>query len=260
VGIVAALAASLGAAASASAADLGTIESKRRIRVLVAANEDPELFASGKSDTPGFEREVLEAWARRLKVRVEVVPVRNHGELLDALTAGRGDLAVGLPQTPPAREAASFTAPLFLKTQAVVARKPKTPPGNPEELKKVVLGLVDGSTAARGVAEVGLPITRVLRFPSRQRLLDGLRAGDLDAVVVPLWTLASARREDEALTPGLLLGGSSWAVDKESVHLLLALNRLVEQVRTAPAWREVGARYFGPDGTALMGEASPDAP
>jgi hypothetical protein len=36
--------------AAASAADLGTIESKRRIRVLVATNEDPELFASVKSE------------------------------------------------------------------------------------------------------------------------------------------------------------------------------------------------------------------
>ena len=243
-----------GDAATADGADLGTIESKRRIRVLVAANEDPELFSSGKSDRPGFEREILVSWARRLQVRVEVVPVRNHGELLAALTGDRGDLAVGLPKTPPALAAAAFTAGLWPQTQVVVARKPRAAPASPEELKKVVLGLVDGSTAARSVAEVGVLTTRALRFPTRQRLVDGLRAGDLDAAVLPLWTFVSARREDEALTGGLLLGGSSWAVDKDSVHLLHALNRHIEQSRTSPDWREISARYFGPEAGALMGQ------
>jgi len=242
-----------GDAVSVRGADLGTIESKRRIRVLVAANEDPELFSSGKSDTPGFEREILDGWARRLQVRVEVVPARNHAELLARLTEGRGDLAVGLPKTPPALAAAAFTAVLWPQTQIVVARKPRAAPANPEELKKVVLGLVDGSTAARSVAQVGVLTTRVLRFPTRQRLVDGLRAGDLDAAVLPLWTFVAARREDEALTGGLLLGGSSWAVDKDSVHLLHALNRHIEQARTAPEWREISARYFGPDAGAFMG-------
>jgi ABC-type amino acid transport substrate-binding protein len=246
-----------GDAATAPGADLGTIESKRRIRVLVAVNEDPELFSTGKSGTPGFEREILEGWTRRLQVRLAVTTVRNHAELLAALTEDRGDLAVGLPKTPPALEGASFAAALWPQTQVVVSRKPRAAPANPEELKKVVLGLVDGSTAARSVAEVGVPTTRVLRFPTRQRLVDGLRAGDLDAAVLPLWTFVAARREDEALTGGLLLGGSAWAVDKDSVHLLHALNGHIERVRTSPDWREISARYFGPEAIALMGLPRP---
>jgi hypothetical protein len=120
----------------------------------------------------------------------------------------------------------------------------------------VVLGLVDGATAARSVAEVGILTSRVLPFPTRQRLIEKLRAGDLDAAVLPLWTFVAARREDEALTAGLLLGGSAWAVDESSVHLLHALNRHVEQSRTSSEWREISARYFSPEAAALMGQPS----
>jgi ABC-type amino acid transport substrate-binding protein len=238
------------------AADLGTIESKRRIRVLVAANEDPELFSPARSETPGFEREILEGWARRLAARVEVIPVRTHAELLTGLTRNRGDLAVGVPRTAPAREAAAFATALWPRTQVVVSRKPTPAPATAEELNRVVLGLVDGSTAARSVAEVGVPMSRVLRFPTRQRILDSLRSGDLHAVVVPLWVFVSERRRDDALSAGLVLGGSSWAVDKGSVHLLHALNRHIEQVRGAPEWGELSARYFGPESVALMDPAA----
>jgi hypothetical protein len=85
-----------------------------------------------------------------------------------------------------------------------------------------------------------------------QRLLDSLRAGTLNAIVIPIWSYLAARRADGELEAGLLLGGSSWGVDKDSVHLLHALNRHVEQSRGTPDWRETSARYFGPEAAALM--------
>ena len=63
------------AAPRAAAGDLAQIMARGSVRVLAGADEDPAWFSIRKSESPGFEREVLEGFARLHKLRFEAVPV-----------------------------------------------------------------------------------------------------------------------------------------------------------------------------------------
>ena len=55
--------------ASRVAADLAEVLARGVLKVLAAADEDPEWFSVTGKPTPGFEREVLESFARLHRLR-----------------------------------------------------------------------------------------------------------------------------------------------------------------------------------------------
>lgn len=78
-------------ALSSGAAALGDLEKGGRLRVLcVLVEDEPEFFADPPGARPGFDREILEGWARMRKLRVEVVRQTSWDALVPALEpAGR---------------------------------------------------------------------------------------------------------------------------------------------------------------------------
>ena len=88
------------AASVARAGDLAEIKAHGSLRVLASADEDPAWFAPKQSDSPGFEREVLEGFARMQKLRFEVVPVVRWEDAIPMLLREDGDVLGGISATP----------------------------------------------------------------------------------------------------------------------------------------------------------------
>ena len=63
-------------AGSAHATDLPQIRERGSLRVLVSADEHPDWFSFEGGSNPGFEREILEGFARLQRVRLEATPVQ----------------------------------------------------------------------------------------------------------------------------------------------------------------------------------------
>src|SRR5262245_57604894 len=86
-------------AGSAGAGDLADVKARGVLRVLAASDEDPEWFSMTGGDTPGFEREALEGFARLQRLRFEIVPVAEWENAIPWLVEGRGDVLAGVNDT-----------------------------------------------------------------------------------------------------------------------------------------------------------------
>src|SRR5262245_41089478 len=112
------------AAERSSAGDLAAIKARGSLRVLIGADEDPIWFSQRGGPQPGFEREVLEGFARLQKVAFEVVPVPHWEEAIPMLQRDAGDLLGGISVTPERRQKVDFTTELLPARSIVVTRRP----------------------------------------------------------------------------------------------------------------------------------------
>src|SRR5262245_35841793 len=99
-------------------------EVKARGTLRVLAGEDENWFSLGREGPPGFEREVLEGFARLHGLAFEVVVVERWDEAIPMLVAGRGDLLAGVNDTPARRRTIDFTAELLPARSVVVTLHP----------------------------------------------------------------------------------------------------------------------------------------
>ena len=83
-------------------------------------------FSLRKSESPGFEREVLEGFARLHKLRFEVVPIARWEEAIPMLLRQEGDVLGGISATPerPAQRV-DFTIELLPARSIVVTQRPQ---------------------------------------------------------------------------------------------------------------------------------------
>src|SRR5262245_46339532 len=74
---------------AAQALDLKEIEARGTLRVLVSADELPEMFALAPgASAPGFEREIIEGFARTHRCKPEVVTVPTFDQIIPMLLKG----------------------------------------------------------------------------------------------------------------------------------------------------------------------------
>jgi membrane-bound lytic murein transglycosylase MltF len=69
------------------------------LRALFSADESPEAFSLKDDGPPGFDRELLEGFARLHDLRLQAVPVKRFAEMIPRLKAGEGDVITGIIDT-----------------------------------------------------------------------------------------------------------------------------------------------------------------
>src|SRR5512144_344340 len=104
----AALVLAVSASASAAAADLPVLKTRGTLRVIAAAEEQPETFSFKAGSEPGFEGELIEAFARLQGLKVEAVAAKTHADRIPMLLAGEGDVIVAIFDTEERRKQVSF--------------------------------------------------------------------------------------------------------------------------------------------------------
>jgi ABC-type amino acid transport substrate-binding protein len=248
--VVVALAALSTALATAAAPAAGL---PGKVRVLVAADEMPEMFSFQAGGRPGFERELIEGFCRMNGLGIEVVPVRAFDDIIPMLLRGEGDVVTGIVDTETRRRKVSFTDEIFPVRHLVVTRRPKEAVTRLEDLRLLRVGVIPGTSWEQATVEAGVPKARRVPFRDADALLAGLRAGDADAAVMALLDYALASKRDSALSAGAFVGtglSAAWAVRPSDSALLAALDgylRGMGQARHALMFR-----YLSEEALSLM--------
>jgi membrane-bound lytic murein transglycosylase F len=245
------LAAALAAAPRvlASADDLPAIRERGTLRVLYSESR-PETITLKPGVEPGIERELIEGFAGLNRLKVEFVAATAAADRVQGLLTGKGDLAVGLGVTDERRRLGlEFSSETFPTRHLVVTRRPRAPITTLEQLRKVKVGTVKGSSWAATVASANLPPENVdTSFATPEDVLEGLRKGQIAALVMPVdWAMLEMRK-DPQLELGLYLGdpvGRAWAIRKGSPQLLAALNDYIANVHRSGAWSRLVVKYYG---------------
>lgn len=241
-------------------ADIAEIQSRGTLRVLCSAEEHPAWFAIGEAEPPGFERELLEGFARLLKVKLEVVPVQRWDSVLQDLIEGRGDVIAGINDTAARRKRIAFSVELVPARQIVVTRRPHHPVGTVSELKAERVGVTSGTTWVDAVAAAGVPATQVHSCPDLSSCLEALRRGTITATVMDIVDLLLQQRTDPDLQDGATLGegfSSAWGVRQRDVELKRQLDDYLQNTKRTPTWSRLVVKYFGDDALRVLGRSEP---
>jgi ABC-type amino acid transport substrate-binding protein len=241
----------------ALARDLRELKASGMLRVLVAADESPEFFAFTPGTPPGFEREMLEAFARLHKVELKVVRIARFDDIITALLRGDGDIITGIIDTEARRRQVAFSVEVLPARQLVVTRGPKLV-RSVAELPSERVGVVSGTAWGEAALAAGVPAGRIESLPDMAALLAALRSAKVTAVVVSLSDFVLERRRAPDLLAGPFLGGArsaAWAVRRGDAQLLRAMNEHIENLRRTPSWSRMAVTYFGRDALSLLGRA-----
>ena len=245
-------------ATSVPAADLAEIKARGILRAIAGADEAPEMFSFAASGEPGFEREMLEGFARLHGLKVEPVRVANADERLRALDRGTGDLIIGIVETEERKKLVSFTAEVIPVRHVVFSRKPHGVVGTIEEFRAEKVGVAKGTSWAQAAVEAGVDPAQMQQYPDRNAVFEALRRGAITASVITVSDLILAAKQEPELQAGVFLGApisAGWAVRKSDPQLLAALNQYLGNYRRGPSWNRLVVKYFGEQALTVLGRA-----
>jgi ABC-type amino acid transport substrate-binding protein len=255
--LVVGLAGFLGATALATA-DLPELVARGTLRVLASADEDASMFNWGDGE-PGFERELIEGFARLHKLRVEPVKVDRFEKIIPALLAGEGDVIIGIIDTPERRQQLAFTTETLPARHLVVTRKPHRVVQTLDEFKAEKVGTVQGTSWWRAAVAGGIAESELTPYPDRNELLAALGAGRITATVMSLSDFTLALKKSPDLQGGVFVGdrlSAAWGLRKEDKALKSAFDDYVSNARRTQSWSRLIVKYFGNDALAVLGRAS----
>jgi polar amino acid transport system substrate-binding protein len=233
---------------AASAQDLAEIQARGVLRVIAARDEQPEIFTFGEGPAPGFERELVDGFARLHKLKSEYVPASGFEERTGLLLESKGDVIVGIMVNEERRRKMDFTSEVLPARHVAVARKPNAPIDSLAALRAAKVGVLRGSSWSRAAVEAGVPSERLDEFKTAQELLDALEAGRINATVMPLVDLTLAMRRHPHLLPGVTVGpdgSAAWAARKDSPQLRAALDTYLLHAQKGGLWNRLVVKYFG---------------
>jgi membrane-bound lytic murein transglycosylase F len=256
-GIVVLLLALVGVLSSGTPAqaDLKEIEQRGVLRVIVSIDELPHMFSFEDEGDPGLEREMVEAFARSHGLDVEIVGVERFEDVIPTLLEGRGDLITGMINTPERREKIAFTRETLPARHVAVSRKPRPPVDTLTELQTLRVGTVAGSSWTNAALEAGVPRENLVESAGAQRVLEDLRQGSVDVVVMSVTDFAQAQRDDDDLQAGFFVGSvasAGWGLRQQDTKLKAALDEFLTSLLSSPSWNRIVLKYFTQDGLDLM--------
>jgi ABC-type amino acid transport substrate-binding protein len=243
-------------AASVHALDLPAVKKAGVLRVIVAADEAKETFDFAGGANPGFEREMLEGFARKEGVKLEVVRASGHSQRIPMLLKGDGDVIVAIFDTPERRTQVDFTGEVMPTHDVAVNLAPAAPVSTVDALKAVRVAVVRGTSTAKAAADFGVPAASLVQAEGIDALVGALQKSEAQAAILPVSELALASRRFPKLQAGVSVGtpGSvAWAVRKEDKALGAALDEYVRLFRSGPSWNRLVVKYFGDQVLAVLG-------
>ena len=240
----------------AVASDLPDIKARGTLRVIAQKSEAPEMFRFSDAGEPGFEREMIQGFARIHGVDVEPVQVGTSAARIPALLRGDGDVIIGIVDTESRRKQITFTEEILPVRHLVVTRKPHRVVETVEEFWKEKIGVVRSTSWAQAAVEAGVPLERMTLFPDREDVFAALADGRITATVMTTTDFLLATRPHPELQGGVAVGAAGragWGVRKEDAELLAALDEYVSNFRAGPSWSRLIVKYFGDQALRALG-------
>jgi ABC-type amino acid transport substrate-binding protein len=226
------------------------------LRVIAAADEAPETFSFAGGENPGLDRELAEGFARLHGLRLEPVKAKSYADRIPGLTRGEGDIIVAIFDTEDRRKLVDFTVEIMPTHNVAVTLGSRPAVGSIGELKALRVGAVRGTKPADETLEAGVPASALQLFPALDEMMQALKAGTIDAMVVPVSELAAASRGAKGLVAGTTVGPTgkvAWAVRKQDAALRAALDDYLTNIRKSPSWSRLIVKYFGDQALQVLG-------
>ena len=244
----------LALAAPAAALDLAQIKAQGVLRVIAAADEAPETFSFAGGARPGFERELVEGFAKLQGLRLEPVKVKLHSDRIPALTRSDGDLIVAIFDTEDRRKLVDFTVEVMPTHNVSVTLAPRPAVQSLAELRRLRVGAIRGAKPAEEAAAAG--VSALSLYDTQDEMKQALKRGAIDAMVVPISELVVVSRDSAGLVAGVTVGPPgkiAWAVRKQDAALRAALDEYLGNVRRGPSWSRLLVQYFGDQALQVLG-------
>jgi polar amino acid transport system substrate-binding protein len=245
------------ASASAATCKPGQLPTEEQ-GVLTVATDKPAYPPYFEEDDPtngeGFESAVAYAVADQLgypkaKVKWTVEPFNS------SFAPGPKDFDFDVNQisiTPPREKAVDFSAPYYTANQAVVALKDSdaAKAKSLEELQDAQLGVQIGTTSLEAAEEEIDPSSRPEVFNTSNDVVQALKNGQIDAVVVDLPTALylTAVQVPEAAVVGQFSapGGDQWgALLERDSELTSCVSAAVEELESSGELEKITQRWMG---------------
>jgi ABC-type amino acid transport substrate-binding protein len=242
-------------------ADLNEVKAAGTLRVLgvLAAKTGDEFLNQSAGPAPGFDREILDGFARLHRVKIEVVAIPSWEGLVPALLAHKGDVVAGrVTVTESRRKVIDFTGEVFPTRHVVFTRKPHRVVTTLEQLFEEKVGTVKGTSMAEVIAQVGVPAARVDDTVPTGTLPLALKQGRITAAVLGVENAIAAQRRDPEIQLGMFLGAPgmlAYGVRKDDAELKRALTEYVDNFRRTPAWNRLVVKYMGEDAPEILRRA-----
>jgi ABC-type amino acid transport substrate-binding protein len=260
-----AIAVALCSATAVQADDLPALKQRGVLRVIaVRQDSNPEFFSMAAGE-PGFDREILDAFAKTQGLRTEYVPVATWDQLVPALVAGRGDMIAGRVSNTEARaRVLDFTDEVFPTRNVVFNFAPRPPVTTHEQLMALPrIASARGSSMAESLAAEGVPAAKIA-YPEPAALMpDFVEKGDPPAGA---WVVEAAivwQRAHPGLQIGMFLGppqSLAYGVPKQTPLLLAALNAHIRLVKQSGTWNRLVVKYFGQQAPDVLKRARETQP
>lgn len=235
--------------ARAGGADLAEIKRRGTLRILTVNEGPAPRFISMQAGPRGFDREILDGFARAHSLRTDFVFLPNWEVLVPRLQAGDGDLIAGrVTATAERRKAIDFTTEVFPTRVVLVTRKPQPAVRTREDLLSQRIATVKGTAMVEALATAGIPAARIDDSFRPGELPEALRARK---GLVVAWTVEDAmiaQLKDPDLELGFFVsppGSLAYGVRRESPQLLAALNDHLGTLRGTGMWNRLVIQYFG---------------
>ena len=253
----------LASVARLQALDLDEIEKRGTLRVLAVVLNQSDEFVTMKPGV-GFDREVLDGFARLHHLGLEVIPQSSWDHLIPALQQGKGDLIAGnFTVTDSRRRLLEFTAEVFPTRNVVVTRRPHRSVATLEQLRRERVGTVKGTSLAEAVAAAGVPAANADDTLPTGTLPAALKAGKVTAVVLGVESAILARQQDSELELGMFLGpprSLAYGVRREDKLLLKSLDEYIDHLRRSASWSQLVVKYFGEQALEVLKKARTEFP
>jgi ABC-type amino acid transport substrate-binding protein len=248
----------LAVAHTASSVDLPEIKAAGTLRVLVSADEQPEAFALTPGAAAGFERDLIEGFAKSQGLKLQVVTLTTFDQLIPALVKGEGDVIVGIIETETRRKQIEFTMDTLPGRHLAVNLKPKPPIESLDELRAARIGIIPGTSWAEAVATAGVKPGNTVSFADLPQLLEALRSGKVGAIVMSTPDFAVSQRREPNLQAGTFVGPptrAAWGVRLKDLALRDALSDFLFNTRNSQAWGQMVIKYFNVEALELFKRA-----
>jgi ABC-type amino acid transport substrate-binding protein len=245
----------------ASAAESTPLGKRGPLRVLAYPEKDrPEFFSVDPKLSPGFEREILEGFAKAQKLQIEIVIVPKWEALMPSLEEGKGDIVAShFTETEDRRSHVDFTHALLPTRSVVVTRRPNAVITTLKQLQATEkIGAVRSAATFEDLIAAGVPRTNIDDTITPNNMMELLRAGKVNVIIrsVPLAVLS--QRDDPDIQIGMFVGSGShfaFGVRKGDTVLRDALNEHIEVLRQTGQWNRLVVKYFGPSAVDILKKA-----
>jgi len=241
-------------------ADFTEVKERGTLRVLaVIVPDEPEFISDQKGDRPGFDREVLDGFARLHKLGLELERVESWDALVPSLLKGRGDVIAGrFTATESRRRQIEFTSEVFPIRNVAVTRKPREPVASLEALKRETIGIVKGTSMGDMLLTAGIPAASIVSDIPAGGAFAALRSGRISCTVDEVAGAIMAQRADPELQLGVFVGppaSYAYGVRKADTQLVAALNEYIDNLRRTATWNRLVLKYFGEAAPEILRKA-----